>query len=76
MEFSINKSIEILERTPNVLIQFTRDLSDEWTNVNEGGETWSVYDVIGHLLEGEKTDLKSASLKTIQKSTLAFGGAL
>ncbi len=56
MEFSINKSIEILERTPNVLLQFTRDLSDEWTNVNEGGETWSVYDVIGHLLEGEKTD--------------------
>jgi hypothetical protein len=56
MEFSINKSIEILERTPGVLIQWTKDLSADWTMNNEGGETWSVFDVIGHLIHGEKTD--------------------
>ena len=56
MEFSINKSIEILERTPHVLIQLTNHLSAEWTMNNEGGETWSVFDVIGHLIHGEKTD--------------------
>ncbi len=56
MEFSINKSIEILERTPHVLIQLTKNLSADWTMNNEGGETWSVFDVIGHLIHGEKTD--------------------
>jgi hypothetical protein len=56
MEFSISKSIEILERTPHVLIQFTKNLSADWTMHNEGGETWSVFDVIGHLIHGEKTD--------------------
>ena len=56
MEFSINRSIEILERTPHVLIQLTNNLSADWTMNNEGGETWSVFDVIGHLIHGEKTD--------------------
>uniref|UniRef100_UPI0030C7F098 DinB family protein n=1 Tax=Yeosuana marina TaxID=1565536 RepID=UPI0030C7F098 len=32
------------------------NISDEWTLHNEGGETWSVFDVIGHLIHGEKTD--------------------
>jgi DinB superfamily len=56
MEFSTNKSIEILKRTPLVLIQLTNNLSEDWTMNNEGGETWSVFDVIGHLIHGEKTD--------------------
>ena len=56
MEFSIDKSIEILERTPVVLIHLTNNLSADWTMNNEGGETWSVFDVIGHLIHGEKTD--------------------
>jgi len=56
MEFSINRSIEILERTPGVLIQLTKDLSADWIMNNEGGESWSVFDVIGHLIHGEKTD--------------------
>ena len=56
MEFSISKSIEILERTPHVLIHLTKNLSHDWTMNNEGGETWSVFDVIGHLIHGEKTD--------------------
>src|ERR1700759_3473278 len=56
MEFSIDKSIEILERTPHVLIELTNNLSEDWTMNNEGGETWSVFDVVGHLIHGEKTD--------------------
>ena len=54
--FSIEKSIEILERTPIVLSQLLNGLSADWTTENEGGETWSAYDVIGHLIQGEKTD--------------------
>lgn len=56
MRFSVEKSLEILERTPGVLDTLLHGLDSDWTSVNEGGETWSVYDVIGHLIHGEKTD--------------------
>ncbi|MCW3089991.1 MAG: DinB family protein [Ferruginibacter sp.] len=56
MEFNLSKSIEILERTPGVLIAMLHNLSDDWTSQNEGGETWSVFDIVGHLIHGEKTD--------------------
>ena len=56
MNFSISKSIEILERTPDVLVAMLRNISSDWTSNNEGGETWSVYDIVGHLIHGEKTD--------------------
>jgi hypothetical protein len=56
MNFNLSKSIEILERTPDVLIAMLHPISPDWTTSNEGGEAWSVYDVVGHLIEGEKTD--------------------
>lgn len=56
MVFELNKSIEILERTPRVLSALLDGLNDEWITNNEGPETWTPYDVIGHLIHGEKTD--------------------
>lgn len=56
MKFDLEKSIEVLERTPFVLESLLNGLSDEWTTTNEGLETWSPYDVIGHLIHGEKTN--------------------
>lgn len=56
MDFNLNKSIEILERTPDVLATLLAGLSDEWIFNNEGGESWSTFDVMGHLIHGEKTD--------------------
>ena len=56
MKYSLTKSLEILERTPLVLETLLSDLSDDWTMNNEGGETWSPYDVLGHLIHGENTD--------------------
>ncbi len=56
MDFTIKKSIEILERTPDVLDTMLRNISVDWTKNNEGEDTWSVYDIIGHLIHGEKTD--------------------
>lgn len=50
MKFSINASIEILERTPKALHSFLHNLNDNWSLKNEGGDTWSPYDVIGHLI--------------------------
>lgn len=56
MKFSITKSIEILERTPLILDAYLKGLSYEWLTNNEGTDTWSPYDIIGHLIFGEKTD--------------------
>lgn len=54
--FSIDKALEVLEQTPSTLNSLLKDLSDEWIFSNEGEETWSPYDVVGHLIHGEKTD--------------------
>jgi hypothetical protein len=56
MHFDLHKSIEILERTPPLLHQWLNGLSHEWTHEKPQGEDWSVFDVIGHLIHGEKTD--------------------
>lgn len=56
MEFDLNKAISILERTPIILHVFLKDLPNEWVFENEGENTWSPYDVVGHLIHGEKTD--------------------
>ena len=56
MNYSLSTSIEILERTPEVLIVMLKDLSADWTCHNEGPATWNVCDVVGHLIHGEKTD--------------------
>ncbi len=56
MKFDINNSIEILERTPKILESYLSGLSNDWLKNNEGENTWSPYDIIGHLIFGEKTD--------------------
>ncbi|MER3498797.1 MAG: hypothetical protein C4308_09290 [Chitinophagaceae bacterium] len=42
MEFNLDPSLEILERTPDVLIALLQNISADWTSVNEGAESWSV----------------------------------
>lgn len=56
MNFSVVRSIELLERTPYVLEVLLRDLSPFWVENNEGPDTWSPYDVMGHLIHGDRTD--------------------
>lgn len=56
MNFTIEKSLEVLERTPDVLEAMLLNISADWTENNEGGDTWRVFDVLGHLVHGEKTD--------------------
>ena len=56
MDFSLQKSIEVLERTPVVIKDLLENISDDWSISNEGGETWSPYDIVGHLIHGDNTD--------------------
>jgi hypothetical protein len=56
MQFSLPDTIALLTRTPAALDALLRDLSDAWTHRNEGEGTWTVSDVVGHLIYGEQTD--------------------
>lgn len=56
MQFDLTKSLEILDRTPATLDAMLSGLAEEWITSNEGKDTWSPYDIIGHLIHGEKTD--------------------
>ena len=56
MEFDLRVAIPILERTPATLRALLAGLPSEWTDATEGPDTWSPYDVVGHLIHGEHTD--------------------
>lgn len=56
MDFELKQGIAVLERTPRVLDALLRGVPDVWVRATEGPETWSPYDVVGHLIHGEKTD--------------------
>ena len=56
MEQNIGQSISLLARTPATLNSLLRDLPEAWTLQNEGGDSWSAFDVVGHLIHGERTD--------------------
>ena len=54
--FDLSEAVAVLSRTPATLDALLRDLPDGWTSANEGGGTWSPFDVVGHLIHGERTD--------------------
>jgi hypothetical protein len=56
MEHNLQHSIVLLARTPAALNALLRDLPDEWTLRNEGENTWSAFDVVGHLINAERTN--------------------
>lgn len=56
MEHNLQQTISLLSRTPATLNALLRDLPEVWTSSNEGENTWSPYDVVGHLIHGEHTD--------------------
>lgn len=56
MKYTVAQAQEILERTPVILYSLLQGLSDDWIMHNEGPDTFSPYDVVGHMLHGEITD--------------------
>ncbi|HEY3012734.1 MAG TPA: DinB family protein [Gemmatimonadales bacterium] len=56
MNFSFDDALPILRSTPAILRAWLSELSDSWTMTNEGPETWSPFDIVGHLIHGERTD--------------------
>ncbi|QMU66612.1 MAG: DinB family protein [Flavobacteriaceae bacterium] len=56
MRFTIHSTLEVLRQTPQTLGSLLKNLPEQWVFSNEGENTWSPYDIVGHLLHGEKTD--------------------
>ena len=54
--FAVAEAALLLSRTPPLLDAWLRPLPHAWASANEGSETWSAVDVLGHLIHGERTD--------------------
>jgi DinB superfamily len=56
MEHNLPQTTALLARTPAALDALLRDLPETWTLRNEGENTWTAFDVVGHLIHGDRTD--------------------
>jgi DinB superfamily len=56
MAQDLEQTTALLARTPAALDAILRDLPEAWTLRNEGENSWSAYDIVGHLIHGERTD--------------------
>jgi DinB family protein len=56
MEFSLERGREVLERTPSALRAMLAGLDDDWTTGDEGPDTWSPWQAVGHLTHIEESD--------------------
>jgi len=73
MKFQIEKAIEILSQTPVTVKSLLGNLSDDWTINASDSENWSPFDIVGHLIHGEKTDwIPRAEIILAQGEILTF----
>ena len=56
MPLNLEETKTVLRRTPDVLAALLRELPDPWVHADEGPDTWSSFDVVGHLIEAEETN--------------------
>ena len=56
MSFRIDDALEVLERTPATFRALLGGVSEGWIGANEGPDTFSPFDNLGHLIHGERTD--------------------
>jgi hypothetical protein len=56
MKHDLQETMALLTRTPVVLNALLRDLPATWTMQDEGENSWSAFDVVGHLVDGERVN--------------------
>src|SRR5262249_31898010 len=66
MGHDLGQTMALLERTPGALDALLRGLPHEWTGRNEGENTWSVFEVVGHLIHGDRTDWMARARMILQ----------
>lgn len=73
MDFQLDHAARVLERTPASLRTLLDGLDDSWIRGTEGPETFSPFDVVGHLIDGEETDwIPRARIILAQGPSLRF----
>jgi hypothetical protein len=55
-EFNLGDALAILERTPASLSALLAGVPERWVRATHGDGSWSPYDVIDHLIQGERTN--------------------
>lgn len=66
MDQNLQLTMSLLARTPAALNSLLRDLPDEWTLCNEGANTFNAFDVVGHLIHGERTDWMARTKRILE----------
>jgi len=73
MEFQLDQSMDLLRRTPGTLRELLAGLDDGWSRATEGPDTFSPFDIVGHLIDGEETDwVPRARIILARGPSLAF----
>jgi hypothetical protein len=73
MDFDLDSSTDVLARTPATLAALLADLPEPWIRGREGPDTFSPFDVVGHLIDGEETDwIPRAKIILARESDLRF----
>ena len=67
MEFELARALPILTRTPRVIAELLLESPEEWTAARNDPDTWSAYDVVGHLIHGERTDWMPRARRILEK---------
>jgi DinB superfamily len=69
MNFEIHEALTILERTPSTLRAALVDLPDLWLHTRDKEDAWSPFEILGHLIHGEKTDWTERTKILLSDST-------
>ena len=56
MDFRLTEALPVLRRTPAALRALLLDASELWSRGTEGPDTWSPFDVVGHLIHADRTN--------------------
>ena len=64
--FNLTEAIAVLTRTPATMDALLRGLPGGWVRSNEGKDTWSAFDIVGHLISGERTDWMPRVLRILE----------
>jgi hypothetical protein len=63
------EAVAVLERTPAALAGIVGGLPPAWTDFRAGADEWSPYQVVGHLLHGDRTDWLSRARQILESGT-------
>ncbi|MGI8787169.1 MAG: DinB family protein [Pyrinomonadaceae bacterium] len=73
MKFQVEQAVEILAQTPLTVKSSLGNLSDDWIENSANSESWSPFDIVGHLIHGEETDwIPRAEIILAQGDNLTF----